>query len=159
MSDSVETVVLVLKDVIFRHDEAKFLDEYLSEKYGFIIEEDKIRETQKIKNNLEKEKENISANAEQRFEETRKYSATKVLSGNYSDAEIKIQMLGEITQKEDLIKMSEQDNYTVYSSKHQLIKIASKSGYAITQFIEQLSVDLGLEIKAKEWFFHRSNIV
>jgi len=157
LSDYYETVVLVLKDVIFRYTEAKFLSEIL-EKYGFIKEEDKIKETAKSKSApTQEEAGNASSNVVQKLEETRKYSTTKILSGNFSDAEIKIHILGELAQREDTIKINEGENYKVYNSKYQLIKIASKSGYAITQLIEQLSVDLGLEIKSKEWLFHRTN--
>jgi hypothetical protein len=159
VSDCDETVVLVLKDVIFRHTEAKFLSEFLAEKYGFTKEEDKIRETTKTKIALTAEEDgNASPHLEQK-EETIKWSTTKILSGNFSDAELKIYILGELTQNADIIEINETENYTVYNSKYQLIKIASKSGYAITQLIERLSVDLGLEIKDKEWFFHRSNNV
>lgn len=160
MSDCCETVVLALKDVIFRHTESKFLSEFLTEKYGFIKEEDKIRETTKTKNRaIQDEAANSSKQPEQVPGDTVKYSTTKILSGNFSDAKIKIYILGELVQKEDIIDINETEKYTVYNSKYQLIKIASTSGYAITQLIERLIVDLGLEIKTKEWFFHRSNNV
>lgn len=155
MSDCIETVVLILKDVMFRHTQAKFLGEILMEKYGFIKEEDKIKETAKIKKPLKQEE--ASSNTDQK--DTRRYSATQIFSGLFSESKIQIFILGELAQNEDTIDIDETQSYKVYNSKHQLIKIASKSGYAITQFIEQLSVDLGLEMKTKEWFFHRSDDV
>ena len=158
LADCDETVVLVLKDVIFRHTEAKFLSDFLIEKYGFRKEEDEIKETAKSKTALQQEKTgNVYPNSEQKLEETRKYSTTKILSGNFSDAKIIIHILGQLVQKEDTIEINEEENYKVYNNRYQLIKIASKSGYAINQFIEQLNVDVGLEIKSKDWFFHRSN--
>jgi len=158
--DCVETVVLVLKDVIFRHTETKFLSEFLTEKYGFSKEEDTIKEIGKSKIlPPQEEAGNTSSNSEQALEETIKYSTTIILSGNFSDTEIKIHILGELVQSEDIIEVNEGENYKVYNSNYQLIKIASKSGYAITQLIEHLSVDIGLEVKSKEWFFHRSNNV
>lgn len=156
MSDYDETIVLVLKDVVFRHTEAKFLSEILTEKYGFKTEEDKIKETGKSKGILVEEKNREAGNSEHRGE-TIKYSTTKILSGNFSDAEIIIQILGELAQAEDTIEINKDENYKVYNSKYQLIKIAGKSGYAITQLFEQLSIDLGLEVKTKEWFFHRTD--
>ena len=160
MSNCCEIVVLVLKDVIFRHTESKFLSDFLVEKYGFTKQEDKIRETIKTKNNASQdEASNSSTDLEQTLGDTIKYSTTNILAGSFSDAKIQVQILGELAQKEDVIDINETEKYTVYNSKYQLIKVASPSGYAITQLIERLSVDLGLEIKTKEWLFHRSNHV
>ncbi len=156
MSDCEETVVLVLKDVMFHHTETKFLDEFLTEKYGFTKIEDKIKEITKSKmDTTQKEPGNNILNNEVESKET-KYSATKILSGSFADSEIKIHILGELTQREDTIEIDKENNYKVYNTKHQLIKIASRSGYAITKLIEQLNIDLGLEIKIKEWLFHRT---
>jgi hypothetical protein len=158
LADCDETVVLVLKDVVFRYTAAKLLSDFLIEKYGFIQEENKIKETAKSKTALQQEKTgNIYPSSEQKLEETRKYSTTKILSGNFSDAKIIIHILGLLVQKEDAVEINGEENYKVYNSQYQLIKIASKSGYAINRFIEQLNVDVGLEIKSKDWFFHRSN--
>ena len=152
LSECCETVVLVLKDVIFRHTESKFLSDFLIEKYGFTESQDKIKEIAKSKIVAAP----IGDAVEKEVEET-KYSTTKILSGDFSDSQINIYILGEVVQKEDTIEIDDKENYTVYNSKYQLVKIASKSGYAITRLIESLSVDLGLEIKAKEWLFHRNN--
>jgi hypothetical protein len=158
LSNYDETVVLVLKDVIFRHTEAKFLSEFLTEKHAFRKEDDKIKETAKSKSvPTQEETENASLDSEYNSREIRKYSITKSLSGNFSGAEIKIHILGELSQTEDTIEIDNTENYKIYNSRYQMIKIASKSGYAINQLIEQLSIELGLEIKNKEWFFHRSN--
>ena len=151
MSDCCETVVLVLKDIIFRHTESKFLSEFLTEKYGFELIEDKTKEIKKLKTTMPTFGEDVVDLSET------KYSNTQILSGTFSDAVLNINILGEIAQKEDIVEISDKEKYKVYNSKYQLLKIGSKSGYAITQFIERLSVDLGLEIKTKEWFFHRSN--
>jgi hypothetical protein len=153
LADYCETVVLVLKDVVFRHTEFKFLSEFLTEKYGFTTIEDKVKELSKPNATSQVD------NAEDKNPEATKYATTKILSGNFSDAEIKIYILGEVAQKEDIIEISDKESYKVYNGKYQLIKIASKSGYAITQLIELLIVDLGLEITSKSWHFHRSNIV
>ncbi len=153
MDDYCETVVLVLKDVVFRHTESKFLSEFLIEKYSFTVIEDKLKQIAKPSATPQVE------DAEDKKPDATKYATTKILAGNFSEAEIKIYILGEVAQKEDVIEISDKENYKVYNSKYQLIKIASKSGYAITQLIEQLIVDLGLEIKSKEWHFRRSNNV
>jgi len=150
LSEVCETVFLVLKDVIFRHTEYKFLSDFLIEKYGFIPSEDKIKEIAKSKTAAPQ----VGDTNEKEFEET-KYATTKIISGAFSDSEIKIFILGEVVQKEDIVEISETEKDKIYNSKYQLIKIASKSGYAITQFMESLNVDLGLEIKNKDWFFHR----
>ncbi len=152
MSDLCETVFLVLKDVIFRHTEYRFLSDFLIEKYGFIPFEDKIKEITKSKITAPQ----VGNINEKEFEET-KYATTKIISGTFSDSEIKIYILGEVAQKEDIVDINEKENHKVYNSKYQLIKIASKSGYAITQLMESLNVDLGLEITNKDWFFHRGN--
>lgn len=156
-STSSETVVLVLKDVFFRHTEAHFLSDIIAEKYGFKKEEEKIKEIAKTKRIIVKDTGETSEDLEQKLEETTKYSTTKSLSGNFSDAAIKIHFLGELAQTEDIIEIDGVEKYRIYNSKYQLIKISSKSGYAITQLIERLKIDLGLEIETREWFFHRGD--
>jgi hypothetical protein len=151
LPDYCETVVLVLKDIVFRHAESKFLSEFLIEKYGFTALEDKVKEIAKPSIPSQ-----VEATEGEKLEAT-KYATTKILSGNFSDAEIEIYILGEVAQIEDIIEINDSEKYKVYNSKYQLIKIASKSGYAITQLIELLIVNLGIEIKSKEWHFHRSN--
>jgi hypothetical protein len=155
LADYEETVVLVLRDVIFRNMEIKFLSEFLIKKYGFRIEEDKIKETTKTKDVIFEESKDFCSDLEQ-GKETQKYSTNKILAGTFSDVEIKIYLMGELAQREDIVEVSEKEKYKVYNSKYQLIKAASKSGYAISKFLEQLMMDLSIEIKNKEWFFHRS---
>ena len=58
--------------------------------------------------------------------------------------------MGELAQREDIVEVNEKEKYKVYNSKYQLIKVASKSGYAISNFLEQLMLDLSIEIKNKE---------
>jgi len=155
LADYEETVVLVLRDVIFRNMEIKFLSEFLIKKYGFRIEEDKIKETTKTKDVIFEESQDFCSDLEQ-GKETQKYSTNKILAGTFSDVEIKIYIMGELAQREDIVEVNEKEKYKVYNSKYQLIKVASKSGYAISKFLEQLMLDLSIEIKNKEWFFHRS---
>jgi len=83
LSDSCETVVLALRDVLFRHAESKSLSEFILEKYGFRICEDKTKEISKPQKPQNEE------TTEGGVEET-KYSTTKTLSGHFSDSEIKI---------------------------------------------------------------------
>lgn len=155
MADYEETVVLVLRDVIFRNMEIKFLSEFLIKKYGFGIEEDKIKEITKTKDVIFEEPGDFCSDLEQ-GKETQKYSTNKILAGTFSDVEIKIYLMGELAQREDIVEVNEKEKYKVYNSKYQLIKVASKSGYAISKFLEQLMLDLSIEIKKREWFFHRS---
>jgi len=156
LADYEETVVLVLRDVIFRNMEIKFLSEFLIKKYGFRIEEEKIKETTKTKDVIIQKSEDFCSDSKEEGKETQKYSTNKILAGTFSDVEIKMYIMGELAQREDIVEVNEKEKYKVYNSKYQLIKAASKSGYAISKFLEQLMIDLSIEIKKKEWFFHRS---
>ncbi len=149
-SPSRETVVLVLKNVVYRHSEFKSLEEFLVERYGFgKIEEKKcaISELRTIKHE--------GAASEEEIE--RKFDSYKIFEGNYLDSRIKICIMGGITEDEDFITgIGEKEQYTVYTTAYQMIKFVADSGYAIQQLIERLTTDLGLDTKPQEWTFHRS---
>ena len=90
MADYEETVVLVLRDVIFRNMEIKFLSEFLIKKYGFRIEEEKIKETTKTKDVIIQKSEDFCSDSKE-GKETQKYSTNKVLAGTFSDVEINLE--------------------------------------------------------------------
>lgn len=85
----------------------------------------------------------------------RRYSSLEFYEGSYLDAKIKVYFLGDITRKRDIVEISEEERYPIYMVEYQMVKLISESGYALQRLIEQLSVDLGLKIREKEWLFHR----
>lgn len=136
-----ELVVLLLKDVMFRHTEFRSLEDFLVEKYGFNKIEEKEHKISELKHLEGSEK---------------KFSFLKIYEGIYLESKIGIYMLGDTSRKEDVVvEAGGEEQYTVYTVKYQMIKLISESGYAIQQLIERLTVDLGIDIKLKEWVFRR----
>lgn len=147
-----ELVVLVLKHVVYRHLELRSLEDFLAEKYGFRKIEEKEHKISELKHITPIERKEVA------FEEEieRKLSSLKIYEGNYLDAEVKVYILGDVVQKEDVVVgAGEEGQYSVYTAEYQMIKLVSESGYAIQQLIERLNIDLGLEIRSEEWVFHR----
>lgn len=157
-----ELVVLLLKNVIFKHTEYRSLEEYLIEKYGFRSIEEKEQtiseDRQVILPNHEKIVFSEEAESPIVLEETEeKLSMLKIYEGEYLNSEILVYIMGDVVRREDMITdVSGKEQYPIYISEYQLIKLVSSSGYALQQLIEQLTIDLGLGIKSKEWVFHRS---
>lgn len=156
-----EIVVLLLKDVLYRHPEIRSLEEFLVRKYSFKnIEEKehKISELKKIiptKHKVVFKEEVKSSIVSERSE--RRFSSLKIYEGDYMDARISVCILGEVIQSEDVIVGTrEEEQYLVNSSRYQMIRFMSDSGFAMQQLVESLTVDLGLRIRQKEWSFHRS---
>ncbi|MEM3629606.1 MAG: hypothetical protein QXE06_09610 [Candidatus Bathyarchaeia archaeon] len=91
------------------------------------------------------------------LEETeKKLSSLKIYEGTFLESKIGIYILGETTRREDVVvRADKKEQYTVFTVEYQMIKLVSESGYAIQQFIERLAIDLGIEIKSREWVFHR----
>jgi hypothetical protein len=147
-----EIVVLVLKDVVYRHSEFRSFEEFLVERYGFSKIEEKEHEISELKKIISMEREETIL--EEEIE--KKLSSLKIYEGSHLDAKIRICILGDVIQKEDIIGgTGEEGQYQVYTAEYQMIKLISESGYAMQQLIERLAVDLGLEIKSREWVFHR----
>ena len=147
-----EIVVLVLKDVVYRHSEFRSFEQFLVERYRFRKIEEKEHEISELKRMIPSEREGTIL--EEEIE--KKLSSLKIYEGSHLDAEIRICILGDVIQKEDIIVgTGEEGQYPVYTAEYQMIKLISESGYATQQLIERLAVDLGLEIKSKEWVFHR----
>jgi hypothetical protein len=147
-----EIVVLVLKDVVYRHSGFGSLEEFLVERYGYSKIKEKEREISELKKIIPIEREGTILEEET---ET-KLSSLKIYEGSHLDAKIRICILGDVIQKEDVIVgTGEEGQYPVYTAEYQMIKFVSESGYAMQQLIERLAVDLGLEIKSREWVFHR----
>ena len=159
--ESREIVVLVLKDVVYRHSEFRSLEEFLVEKYGFNKIEEKEHKISELKKIIPIERKEIifaeEAEAPVVSEEIeKKLSSLKIYEGNYLDAKIKVCVLGGVIQKEDIIVGAEEEGqYPVYTAEYQMIKLISESGYAIQRLVERLTVDLGLKIKSEKWVFHR----
>lgn len=147
-----EIVVLVLKDVVYRHSEFRLLEEFLVERYEFGKIEEKEYKISELKKIIPIEREGTIL--EEEIE--KKFSSLKIYEGSHLDAKIRVCILGDVIQKEDVIVGTEEEGqYPVYTAEYQMIKLISESGYAVQQLIERLAVDLGLEIKSKEWVFHR----
>jgi len=147
-----EIVVLVLKDVVYRHLEFRLLEEFLVERYGFSKIEEKEHEISELRKIIPIEREGTIL--EEEIE--KKLSSLKIYEGSHLDAKIRICILGDVVQKEDtIVGTGEEEQYPVYTAEYQMIKLISESGYATQQLIERLTVDLGLEIRSKEWVFHR----
>lgn len=157
-----ETVTLLLRGVVFRHTDYRSLEEYLIEKYRFR----KVEEKEQV---ILENRHIVPADYNKRMifdEEARtpimlegsegKFSTLKIYEGEYLDAKIYIYVMGEVTQREDMVaEASGEEQNLIYTSIYQLIKLVSSSGYALQQLIERLTIDLGLDIKSKEWVFHR----
>ncbi len=153
-SQPAELVVLVLKDLVYRHSEFRSLEDFLVERYGFNKIEEKEYKISELKKIIPVERHGIILEEE---EIEKKSSSLKIYEGSHLDAKIEVYILGDVVQKEDVIVGTEEmDQYPVYTVEYQMIKLVSESGYAIQQLIERLTTDLGLEIKSKEWVFHRS---
>lgn len=157
-----ETAVLLLKDVMFRHSEFRSLEEFLVEKYGFSKVEDRESALSEMQETIPIESRKIILKEEEKAlviaeEIEEKMSSLKILEGNYMDAKISIWIMGEVFQKEDVIAAANMEGEctAIYTSEYQMIKLISKSGYAIQQLVEKLTIDVGLKIGMKEWFFHR----
>jgi len=147
-----EIVVLVLKDVVYRHSEFRSFEEFLVERYGFSKIEEKEHEISELKKIIPIEREGTIS--EEEIE--KKLSSLKIYEGSHLDAKIRICILGDVVQKEDtIVGTGEEGQYPVYTAEYQMIKLISESGYATQQLIERLAVDLGLEIRSREWVFHR----
>ncbi len=158
-----ELVVLVLRDIVFRHLEFRSLEDFLVKKYGFNKIEEKEHKISELKQLIPAECKKIvfkeEAGAPVVLEEVeKKLSSLKIYEGTYLESKIGIYILGDATHREDVVAgagTGEEEQYTVYTVEYQMIKLISESGYAIQQLIERLTVDLGMEIKSKEWIFHR----
>lgn len=157
-----ELVVLLLRDVVFRHPEFQSLEDFLVEKYGFRKIEEKEQKISELRQLIPAERGEIVFEEESKarivLEETEKrFSSLKIYEGIHLGSEIEIYILGGTTQKEDIVaEAGGEEQYTVYTVEYQMIKLVGKSGYAIQQLVELLTVNLGLAIKSKEWIFHRS---
>ncbi|MEM2128426.1 MAG: hypothetical protein QXN86_02060 [Candidatus Methanomethylicaceae archaeon] len=155
-----ETVVLKLKNVIYRHTEFPSLEEFLIERYGFKKMEEKEREVSASRDITPIDRKRIVYEEEVQApivaeEVEKRHSSLKSLEGSYLDAKIMVHLLGEIISRKDIVEVSEEERYPVYTVEYQMLKLVSESGYALQCLIERLCVDLGLRIGKKEWFFHR----
>ncbi|MDH5482169.1 MAG: hypothetical protein OEY22_04725 [Candidatus Bathyarchaeota archaeon] len=149
-----EIVVLLLKNVVYRHSELRSLEEFLVEKYGFSKIEEKEYAISELRKIVQIEREGTVLGEEG---SEKKLSSLKIYEGSHLDTKIRVCIMGEVVQKEDVIVgTGEEERYPVYTAEYQMIKLVSESGYAMQQLIERIAVDLGLEIRSREWVFHRS---
>lgn len=157
-----ELIVLLLRGVIFRHTEYRSLEEYLVDKYGFKRVEEKEHVVSEIRQVIPANHERISFPEEAKSpvvleEVEEKLSAFKIYEGVYLDSKISVYVMGDVIQREDIVtEIGGGEQYPIYTAEYQLVKMVSESGYALQQLIERLLVDLGLDVKSKEWVFHRS---
>ncbi|MCS7119668.1 MAG: hypothetical protein RMJ07_00740 [Nitrososphaerota archaeon] len=155
-----ELVVLLLRDVLFKHPEFTSLEDYLARRCGFQKIEEKERKISELKELFPYRHEKIVIEEEGGAsvvlgEVEKKVSSLKIYEGTFLESDIEVYMLGETTRKEVIVGVGEKEKYTVHMAEYRMIKIISRSGYAIQQLLEQLLVDIGIEIKSKEWVFQR----
>jgi hypothetical protein len=155
-----ENVVLILKNVIYRSTEFPLFEDFLVERYGFRRIEEKEKEVSEVREVFPASREEIVFGEESRAhivsEETeRKFSSLKILEGTYLDSKIIVYVMGDVICREDLVEVSGEETYRVYTAEYQMIKILSRSGYALQQLLERLKMDTGLKIETKDWAFHR----
>lgn len=143
----------MLKNVVYRQTEFRSLEEFLVERYGFSKIEEKEHKISELRKLIPAKLEGTTFEEE---ETERRLSSLKIYEGTHLDAKIRVCILGDVIQREDVtVAKGGEGEYLVYTAEYQMIKIVSESGYAIQQLIERLAVDLGMEIKSKEWVFHR----
>ncbi|MCX8171238.1 MAG: hypothetical protein N3E47_04615 [Candidatus Bathyarchaeota archaeon] len=157
-----ELVVLLLRDVAFRHTEYRSLEGDLIEKYGFQRIEEKERVLSEIKQIIPANHRKIIFHEEAKspvvLEEAEgKISTLKAYEGEYLDAKVSVYIMGDVIQREDVVaEAGGWEQYFIYTSEYQLIKFVSESGYSLQQLAERLISELGLDVKSREWVFHRS---
>jgi hypothetical protein len=156
-----EIAVLVLPSVTYRHPNIKSLEEFLTKQYGFKkIEEKEFKLSEhktlfpKKSGKITFEKEIDASTILKDIE--KEFSILKIYEGSCMDAKIRVYELGDVIQEEYIVETTKGEQFPVYTAEYQMIKLISNSGYAIQQFLERLTVDLGLGIGSKEWIFHRS---
>jgi len=160
LQETHEFVTLILRDVLYRDSKFQTLEEFLLEKYKFKAveeEESEISRSNQIMPIDRKQivfKEEIGAPIVSE-EIERKYSSLKIFEGKFLDAEIRIYVMGDVIRTEDIIEVGEEERYPIYTDRYKMIKLVSRSGYVLQQLIERISIDLGLKIGSKEWFFHK----
>jgi hypothetical protein len=160
VSKPLETVVLTLGKVVFRHTEYVQLSDFLIKKYGFTTIEEVdhgISETREV---TQIDRGGVVVHEESKtpivIEEVgKKTSSHKVYEGNHMDAKIRIHFLGDIMQTESLMEISNEEKYKVYTAEYQMIKLESDSGYSLQQFLEKIVGELGLSVGSQGWSFHR----
>ncbi len=160
MPNQQEDVVLILKGVIYRSVEFPLLEDFLVEKYGFRRVEEKEKEVSEVREVFPSSREEIVFGEESRAhivsEETeKKFSSLKILEGTYLDSKITVYVMGDVICREDLVEVSGEETYRVYTAEYQMIKILSESGYALQQLLERLKTDTGFKVESKDWSFHR----
>lgn len=157
-----ESVALLLKGVVFRHTEYRSLEDYLTEKYGFRRVEEKEQVVSENRQVISADHRKIVFNEETKSpivveEAEEKFSTLKIYEGKYLNTNISVYIMGDIIYREDVVtEVQGKEQYPIYTSEYQLIKLISDSGYALQQLIERLTIDLGLGFRSKEWVFYRS---
>lgn len=156
-----ETVVLTLKNLVYRHTEFMLLGDFLVQKYGFRKIEEVEHEISGSRETTQVDRKDILFEEELRapilLEEIgTKYSSHKIFDGNYLDVTIRACIMGDIIRTESLVEISNEERYPIYTAEYQMVKLVSESGYALQQFIEKMSIDLGMKIESMNWSFHRS---
>ncbi|MCS7114955.1 MAG: hypothetical protein RMJ15_07355 [Nitrososphaerota archaeon] len=158
-----ELVVLLLRNVVFRHSEYRSLEDFLVEKYGFSKVEEKKQKISELKQLIPPECKGKIAFKEESGapvvleENERKISVLKIYEGTFLESKITVYIFGETAQKEDIISgVGTEEQYAIYTTEYQMVKLVSGSGYAIQQLFERLTMDLGIAVGSKEWIFHRT---
>lgn len=155
-----ELVVLLLRNIVFRHSEYHSLEDFLVEKYRFSKIEEKEQKISELKQLIPPEyREKIIFEEESKApiileENEKKLSVLKIYEGNFLESKIEVYIMGETTRREDIITEAG-EQYTIYTAEYQAVKFVSESGYAIQQLIERLNMETGIAIGSKEWIFHR----
>ena len=102
-----ELVVLVLRDMVYRHLEFRSLEDFWVEKYGFNKIEEKEHKFSELKQIIPIERKEIIFEEESEApivleEIEKKLSSLKIYEGSHLDAKIEVYVLGDVIQKEDM---------------------------------------------------------
>ncbi len=149
-----ETVTITLENLVYHSTEHPLLSDILEDKYGFTRVEDDTQEVAKEQKQGTKSVEEVKDGKTVRAE-IKKYSKHKKMAGNYVDADIRVNILGDVTCTHTTVEIGEDEEESNYTTTYQLIRISSESGYAIQKLIDRLVVDVGLVISKYDWSFHR----
>jgi hypothetical protein len=144
----------MLENVVYHETEHPFLTDFLVDKYGFTEVEDDTQKVAKEQKPVSESSENEKDDTTVKVEVT-KYSCHKKLAGDYLDAEIQIQIQGDIALTHTILQISPEEQQSTYSTVYQTVRISSVSGYAIQKLLERVVVDLGLIAGKQDWSFHR----
>lgn len=135
------------------------MEAYLGERYGFRKTESDEQAVSTWKDVFPQDREKILLEVERDApmvsEETGvKYSCLETFTGSFLGARLIVMFCGTITRRKDVVRL-DGTIYNIHCVEYTMIKFMSESGYAITNLVDGLTIDLGLKIGSRQWAFHR----